>query len=240
MNSTTTTQANAEVPYTGVDNLEMMALATNYNEFLMRQVIRHKVGDGPFVDFGAGTGTFAVDLRGRGNDVECVECDTALHASLCQRGFKAVRDVTELPSNSVDYFFSLNVLEHIEDDAGVMKQVYDRLKPGGRFYVYVPAFNVLFSSMDRKVHHFRRYRFNNMLPPLKAAGFEIEKANYVDSIGFFVSLLYKWIGNKNGDLNKGSLLFYDRVLFPISRVMDFFLSKVMGKNLEVVARKPLK
>lgn len=239
MNTTTTSPAE-EVPYTGVDNLDMMALATNYNEFLMRQVIRYKVGNGPFVDFGAGTGTFAVDLRGRGNQVECVECDATLNASLCQRGFAAARDVTELPANSVDYFFSLNVLEHIENDAEVMKQIYDRLKPGGRFYVYVPAFNVLFSSMDRKVRHFRRYRFNNMLPPLKAAGFEIEKANYVDSIGFFVSLLYKWFGNKRGDLNKGSLLFYDRFLFPVSRVMDFFLSKLLGKNLEVVARKPLK
>lgn len=239
MSSTTTTPAE-EVPYTGVDNLEMMALAKNYNEFLMRQVMRYKVGDGPYVDFGAGTGTFAVDLRSRGNDVQCVECDADLHSSLRQRGFTAWKDVAEMQADSVDYFFSLNVLEHIEDDAAVMKQLFDKLKPGGRFYCYVPAFNVLFSSMDRKVRHFRRYRFSSMLPHLKAAGFEIEKANYVDSVGFFVSLLYKWIGNKQGDLNKGSLVFYDRVLFPISRVMDFALSKLLGKNLEVVARKPLR
>jgi hypothetical protein len=44
--------------YTGVDNLEVMAEARNYNDFLIEEVIRNCGSSPRVMDFGAGAGTF--------------------------------------------------------------------------------------------------------------------------------------------------------------------------------------
>jgi hypothetical protein len=46
--------------YTGCENLEAMTFAENYNRYLYRLIISHRSGGGQMVDFGAGTGTFAL------------------------------------------------------------------------------------------------------------------------------------------------------------------------------------
>jgi hypothetical protein len=73
----------------------------------------------------------------------------------------------------------------------------------------------------------------------REVGFEIERAEYADSLGFFVTLLYKVIGSRAGDISSGSVRFYDRVVFPLSRLLDRVgLSRLFGKNLLAVMRRP--
>lgn len=55
-------------------------------------------------------------------------------------------------------------------------------------------------------------------------------------MGFFASLVFKMMSTK-GNISSKSVFIYDKSLFPISRVMDLFLDKWIGKNLEVVAVK---
>lgn len=225
--------------YSAVDNLEAMAaLARNYNEFLVHEVERHCAGADRLVDFGAGTGTFAVMLRDRGLDVACVEADPALCGQLRAKGFESYMSIAAFEPASLEAVFSLNVLEHIEDDTAAMAEVFSRLKPGGVFHVYVPAFQLLFSSMDRKVGHFRRYTKGSLLSQLRTAGFTIRRARYADSLGFAASLAFKWFGNKRGDLNPRGLMLYDRVAFPVSRALDLVCGPFLGKNLAVTAVRP--
>ena len=54
--------------------------------------------------------------------------------------------------------------------------------------VYVPAFNVLYTSMDALVGHHRRYRSSELVTLLERAGFVISKKAYTDVLGFFVTL----------------------------------------------------
>jgi SAM-dependent methyltransferase len=224
--------------YTGVDNLEVMAEAHNYNGFLIDEVIKNCGTARHIIDFGAGVGTFPLLLKKRGLTIVCIEPDETLRRRLSIDGFQCHPSLDAVPPSSVDFIFTLNVLEHIEDDRAIIELLYSRLKPGGRLYVYTPAFNLLFSSMDQKVGHFRRYTKATLLPQLKAAGFEIENGRYVDSLGFVVSLLYRLVGNKRGELNPFILAFYDRVLFPVSRFLDSFLGAIIGKNLAVTAFRP--
>ena len=70
-----------------------------------------------------------------------------------------------------------------------LRAVYRCLRPGGRFYLYVPAFPLLFSAMDRKVGHHRRYRLAGLTSQLQRAGFRVLRARYADSLGFFATLL---------------------------------------------------
>ena len=126
-------------------------------------------------------------------------------------------------------------MEHIPDDTASLRAMHRVLAPGGRAYIYVPAFNVLYSSMDAKVGHHRRYRLGELVAKMTDAGFGVDHARYVDSLGFPATLLYKAVGSRNGDIETRSVSLYDRVAFPLSRVLDRAVDRWVGKNLSVAA-----
>ena len=223
----------------GGENLEVMAEARNYNQFLCDLVYRYSDGADSVVDFGAGIGTFSGCLDLAPQDVHCVETEAAFRESILQKGFNAYSDTAELAPGSIPYVFTLNVLEHIEDDAAAVDNLYDLLKPGGRLFVYVPAFNILFTSMDSHVGHHRRYRLRKLVRLIEDAGFVVEKSAYTDALGFFATLVFKLFDNPEpAPLNPRMVRFYDRLIFPLSRLLSIPLAKVLGKNAYVVARKP--
>lgn len=225
-------------PYTGVDNLEVMREAENYNRYLLRLVGEHATQGQRVLDFGAGSGTFAGPCRALGIDVTALEPDDKLHAMLAAAGIPAVTDAASLPDASFDSAYSLNVLEHIPDDIAALRTVLAKLKPGGRLLVYVPAFSILFTSMDAKVGHVRRYTRATLRQSVTSAGFEIEDVRYADSLGFLATLVFKLVDNGRGDVNRPLLRLYDRFAFPVSRAIDALTHRWFGKNLAIVARRP--
>lgn len=230
--------APSQTPYTGVDNLEVMREAENYNRYLVDLIARYAEGARRIVDFGAGSGTFAVPCRALGAELTAVEPDDRLRGMLSAAGLTAVADVAELPDASIDYAYSLNVLEHIPDDVGALRALFAKLVPGGRLLVYVPAFPILFTSMDTKVGHVRRYTSATLRESVTAAGFTLDRLRYADSLGFLATLVFKLADNGRGDVNLTLLRLYDRVAFPVSRGLDALVGRWFGKNLWVLARKP--
>src|SRR5690349_8096197 len=102
----------SELSYTGIDLLETLEGATNYNSMLLDLVRETSQGRSRMLDFGAGTGTFARLLRGKGVDVVCVEPDTQLAQRLVSDGFVTFNDLNDVPDGSFEFIFTLNVLEH--------------------------------------------------------------------------------------------------------------------------------
>lgn len=223
--------------YSGVDTLEVLDAAKNYNRFLVSEIISCRGGSEIALDFGAGIGRFSEPIRDAGLKVVCVEPDPAMLQGLKTLGFESHSSLDDVPLESVDYIYSLNVLEHIENDLEALRQLFSRLRPGGTFFLYVPAFNLLYSSMDKKIGHFRRYKKPKLVSLLRQAGFRIEKAQYVDSLGFYVSLIYRFFGSKQGDLDSHMVAIYDSVIFPLSRMLDPIFKDFLGKNIEVICRK---
>jgi len=131
----------------------------------------------------------------------------------------------------------LNVLEHIKDDDAFLKRFRAKLKEGGGLLVYVPAFNSLWTSLDDKLKHYRRYRRPELERLARAAGFSVQESRYVDSLGFFAALGFKIFGDKKGDLNARAIAFYDRYVVPLSRTLDSLLGGLFGKNVYIVATK---
>lgn len=220
-----------------MDNLEIMEDAKNYNNFLANQIILHSKKQKNILDFGAGTGTFAKILAQKGIQVSCVENDEKLYNQLTSKAFKTYKDLKEVPSERYGHIYSLNVLEHIKDDFAQLQKIRQNLKPHGSFYLFVPAFQVLYTSMDKKVGHLRRYKKSSLIDLVTRAGFKVKRCRYVDSVGFIVTLVFKFIGNNRGDLNPLIIKIYDRFIFPISRVFDKIFGKFFGKNLEIVLYK---
>lgn len=222
--------------YTGVDNLEVMQDAVNYNGFLLNTVRSCAPRSGRVLDFGAGSGQFAVPMAQLGFDVTALEPDGRLRARIADAGVRAVAGPAEIPDGSLAFVYTLNVLEHIEDDAAALRQLRAKLAAEGRLLIYVPAFPVLYTSMDAKVGHVRRYTRSTLMSAVRTAGFAIDRVAYVDSLGFFAALAFKACGDRGGDINRGALRLYDRVVFPLSRLVDRVAGRWIGKNLLLIAR----
>ncbi len=221
--------------YSGVDNLEAMQHANNYNRYLT-EVVKRYVDGSDVLDFGAGAGTFADPVSHNRARVCCLEPDATLRAQLAADGFETFAELSAVPHHSLDSIYTLNVLEHIEDDRGTLQALGACLRDNGRLLVYVPAFSVLYSAMDQKVGHFRRYSRTDLVEKLEAAGFKIRHARYVDSLGFLVTLLYKLVDRRgSGSISPGSVKIYDRFVFPLSLWVDRLTGGRFGKNLLVVA-----
>ena len=223
--------------YTGTDNLEVMRDAVNYNRWLVDLVARRARREDRLLDFGAGVGTFAIALSELGFRVECVEPDSAQRGAIAAHGLAAHADLAAIGDGAIDFAYTFNVLEHIEDDRGALAAVARKVRGGGTLLVYVPAFDVLYTSMDHKVGHLRRYRKRDLCEKVRAAGFDVGEAGYVDSLGFFATLAYRAFGSGEGDIDRKALRMYDRFVFPASRAIDAVARHVVGKNVLVVARR---
>ena len=235
---TSSIQGPANPHYTGTENLEVMRDAVNYNRYLLKLIRRHAGNAKRVIDFGAGNGTFAAPISRLGFDVTAVELDDGLRAHLAQQGLRVAASTADLPAQSFDYAYTLNVLEHIPDDVGALRGLRAKLAPGARLLVYVPAFQVLYTSMDANVGHVRRYSRETLLRAVSAAGFAVEAMEYVDSIGFFATLAFKMTDRGSGTVNPRMLRLYDRIIFPVSRALDRLVYRWFGKNLLLVARNP--
>lgn len=223
--------------YKGHDVLEVMEEAVHYNRFL-ENLVAHSLMGKKILDFGAGRGTLADLVSKRGYQIHCVEPDSHLREALKKKSYSVYTNIEQAPQ--YDSIYSVNVLEHIVEDASVAQQLVDHLNPGGRLVVYVPAFSVLYSSLDQKIGHQRRYTkesLTKLFPQMK-----ILECHYVDSLGFFASLYLKYIGfryfgAKDGSLSPQLVRFYDQRLFPISLKLDLLCQPYFGKNVFMVAQK---
>jgi SAM-dependent methyltransferase len=85
--------------------------------------------------------------------------------------------------DALDVVCALDVLEHIEEDEQVLKEIEAALRHGGFLIAAVPQHPWLWSESDDLSHHVRRYRMGEIERKAKVAGFDLRLA---DS---FVSLL---------------------------------------------------
>ena len=226
-----------QLSYTGIDVLETLEGATNYNSLLLDLIVESSQGRSRMLDFGAGTGTFAKLLRTKGIDVVCVEPDVHLAERLIRDGFLTFNDLNHVPDGSFDFILTLNVLEHVEDDWTSFRRLASKLAKGGRLLIYVPAFQCLWTSLDERLKHYRRYRRAGMERLARSAGLGVCKTRYVDSLGFFAALGFKVFGNKNGHLSARAVSLYDRYVVPVSRSLDFLFGRLLGKNIYLIASK---
>jgi 2-polyprenyl-3-methyl-5-hydroxy-6-metoxy-1,4-benzoquinol methylase len=101
--------------YAGIEQLDSMKKAINYNSTLAKTVFQNARGKSLALDVGAGSGLYAQLLREMGMTIDCVEADPQLSKKIKQDGFTIFTSIQAVPNGTYDYIYSLNVLEHIED-----------------------------------------------------------------------------------------------------------------------------
>jgi SAM-dependent methyltransferase len=140
---------------------------------------------GVVVDIGGGNGFVALGIQNAGMDVLVIEPGQIAAATARQRGVRNVvcgtlEDVgfadDSLPSAAV-----FDVLEHLADDRSSLALMHKLMRPQGRIYITVPAYQFLFSNEDQFAGHFRRYTLASLSEAVRSAGFEVEYASYIFS-----------------------------------------------------------
>lgn len=133
-----------------------------------------------FLDFGGGTGFWLEALATRHPEIDLYGSDLAvesLHNMKRRLGDKAVifhTDAEHLPfDNHFDLIGSFDVVEHIDDDVGVIELFRPALRDGGGIMLTVPQHMSLWSVLDDKTGHKRRYVGDELARKVNQAGFDV-------------------------------------------------------------------
>jgi ubiquinone/menaquinone biosynthesis C-methylase UbiE len=77
-------------------------------------------------------------------------------------------------NNQFDLIGMFDVLEHLENDEGILTSIQQMLKPGGKLLLTVPAHGELWSTFDLISYHQRRYEPSDLKAKLIKSGFSVE------------------------------------------------------------------
>jgi SAM-dependent methyltransferase len=143
------------------------------------------------LDVGCGTGGNVVMLNEHGDAYGIDVSEDAVR--FChERGLERVElgAADELPfeDGKFDLVTALDVVEHLDDDLGALKEFRRVLRPDGKILIFVPTFMFLWGIQDDVSNHRRRYRLPELLRIVREAGFEVERSTYAN-ITFFTPVL---------------------------------------------------
>src|SRR5439155_1288450 len=131
------------------------------------------------LDVGSGDAWFARSLLPALDPATRVTCWDAAYTpaqmeALAREAGLRLTCVSAPPEGRFDLVLLLDVLEHIEDDAGFLAGVVARnLAPGAHALVSVPAWGALFGAHDVQLRHFRRYAPSAGARLVRGAGLSI-------------------------------------------------------------------
>jgi glycosyltransferase involved in cell wall biosynthesis len=145
-------------------------------------------------------------------------------------------DFEQLRAFAPESVVFLNVLEHIEDDRAVLRNLFAVSPPGCRIVVLVPYNMRLYSEFDKALGHYRRYAKGELEEKIREAGFEVEKQFFFNKIGVWAWYVANTLGGQKS-LKPWQLRLYGW-LTPLFRVCDKILP-MSGLSNVVVGRKPL-
>jgi SAM-dependent methyltransferase len=216
--------------------LEIFEYARNWKRYWVSRIAGFVSGD--VLEVGAGIGANTPFLRGMtAGRWLCLEPDCDLLEKCASRaknlGLRvetASGTVGALPRGECfDTALYIDVLEHIEDDAAELSRLIPHLRSGGHIIVLCPAHQGLFSEFDKAVGHFRRYTTASLAGCGPNASI-LQRCEYLDSVGYFLSLGNRMLLRQSVP-DKKQILFWDRFIVPISRVLDRVSAYRFGKSV---------
>jgi len=165
----------------GGEILERLNRAPRFTRW-MADVIRPYVGD-RVLEVGAGTGNMSMHLMPRSvywaTDVNphYLEYLVTLRATrpYLRVTYTNAADASSFPAaQTFDTAVCLNVVEHVEDDAAALRNIYNALADGGRALILVPCGPWLYGTLDEALGHCRRYTKEQLIAVSQKAGFQVE------------------------------------------------------------------
>lgn len=204
-------------------------------------------------DVGCGTGGM-LSVLSRWGEVTGVDESPLAREYCARRGFPGILSPKEFQErgDQYDLVTSFDVVEHIPDDAAFLRGLYERLVPGGRLLITVPAYAFLWSSFDEMNHHQRRYSRGEITARVDEAGFTVERSSHFNTWLFpavaGVRFVEKWSGRgKGNDMDTNAALGRYFKIGPLNGVLESVFASEdgwlkrgnlpFGSSIFVLARK---
>ena len=181
----------------GSQILGRLARAPRFNAW-MADTIKPYCGK-RILEIGSGTGNLTKRLVPRdryvASDINPLYLQT-LRTLTSDRPYLTARftDVTDFGSfptgEKFDTVVCLNVVEHVDDDLGALRNIRSVLAPGGRAIVLVPQGPWNFGTLDEVLEHRRRYTAAQLRKVAEDAGFELKELlrfNHASSLPWFLN-----------------------------------------------------
>ena len=212
----------------GAEILERLNRAPRFTRW-MADVIQPYLGE-RVLEIGAGIGNMSFHLMPRSlywsTDVNphYLEKLSSLRSTrpYMRVAYVDATDFSTYPTGQkFDTVVCFNVVEHIQDDLGTLRNVWDALETGGRAIILVPFGPKLYGSLDEVLGHFRRYTEEQLIEVAQHAGFRVEKVLKFNRTGSFAWWLNgKVLHRRTFGLGQIRIL---NVLTPMFRLVDSWL-----------------
>lgn len=200
------------------------------------------------LDIGAGSGFFSKKLLSdtMAKEAWCVDISYENDSDALESG-KPIHLRRSIDKVNADLVLLMDVLEHVDDDVGLLKECVTKVPSGARFLISVPAFQFLWSGHDVFLGHKRRYRLKQMERVTQQAGLLVKHGLYYFGAVFPIAAATRLVGNlaKRGRYKAQSQLskyhpFVNETLAAMCSVESPFIlrNRFAGLTVFVVAEKP--
>lgn len=163
--------------------LEAASFWFGHRNQCIQAVVNRFPPQGVLFDVGGGNGYVAAGLNQAGVPVALLEPGWAGAQNARRRGVETVICSTLEDAGFLDGALPaaglFDVLEHIADEGNFLASLHQRMAPGGKLYLTVPAYPALWSADDDYAGHHRRYTLSSLRRSLESAGFRVIFSSYI-------------------------------------------------------------
>ncbi|TWC22465.1 MULTISPECIES: bifunctional 2-polyprenyl-6-hydroxyphenol methylase/3-demethylubiquinol 3-O-methyltransferase UbiG [unclassified Pseudomonas] len=198
------------------------------------------------LDVGAGSGFFSHHLlrHSAAREAWCVDISYDQDSDATTAG-KPVHYRRGIDSVDADLVLLMDVLEHVDDDVGLLKAYVDKVPSGSRFLMTVPAFQFLWSGHDDFLEHKRRYTLAQLETVARDAGLNVKQGAYYFGLVFPIAATLRLLPKGAQPLPPRSQLkqhhpLVNTVLKTLCSVELPFMgaNRLAGLTVFVLAQKP--
>lgn len=196
------------------------------------------------LDVGAGSGFFSRHLLVEGGARSALCVDLGYERDHEERlDGKPILFRRACGSTDCDLVLMMDVLEHVEDDVGLVRHYAAKVPSGAHFLVTVPAFRFLWSGHDVFLEHKRRYTLREIEKTLQDAGLAVVTGAYYFGFVFPLAAALRLAAradtkarsslSRHGALTNRLLTAVCTAELPLLR-----FNRLAGLSAFVLARKP--
>jgi SAM-dependent methyltransferase len=196
------------------------------------------------LDVGAGSGFFSRHLLAETGALSALCVDIGYAADRDDNeGGKPVLYRRDIGPTDCDLVLMMDVLEHVDDDRGLLRHYAARVPSGAHFLVTVPAFRFLWSGHDVFLEHKRRYRLAEIEEAMRDAGLQVVRGSYYFGLIFPLAAAVR-LATRRADEPESSLKKHnpltDRILSTVCTVeLPLFpINRLAGLSAFALAKKP--
>jgi 2-polyprenyl-3-methyl-5-hydroxy-6-metoxy-1,4-benzoquinol methylase len=231
----------------GFETLQSISSAPDFNYWMYKTIFPYLKGR--VLELGSGIGNISDYIIKDFNDVTLSDynSDYCLLLKNKYHSHTSVKQINSLDlqdpqfkiknahlKESFDSIVLLNVIEHLQDDQLSVDYCHFLLKNDGHLILLAPAYQLLYSNLDREIGHYRRYT-SLSLTRLIQSDFKILRQQYFNFLGMTAWLIVnKILGRKK--LSRNSMATFNK-LVPVAKLLDKIIAFKAGVSIIVVGQK---